>query len=500
VAEPRWNRSLIALVAAWVLVLAALAGAAGYIAVQRFGAGEPVASAPEEPRAGMVLELSPSQIPLANGGLVNGASQPIEAVAAEQTPAADADPAVEAPAASSDTPGSDAEPAAVVEEKADEAVREADGPDPASEEPASQDQASQDQASQDQAPQDQAPQDQAPQDQVLPEAPEQAPAQSATSTSELAANGSGDEAAATSQDEGPQGAAAQGAARPQQEAALPPSDEPPWRQFANDFDQSRPGPRVAIVLSGLGLSAAATEAAIKQLPPEITLSFSPYARLLNEWIALARANGHEVMLDLPMEPLSFPEDDPGPHALLTVLDEEQNQKRLDWLLRRGGSYVGVSAVMGSRFTASAEHMQPILESLQQRGLLFLDNRSSEESTATVLSGRIGLPLVVNNRTLDEAQASRVAINARLSEIERLARENGAAVAMAQPYPVTIERLRDWSAELESRGFVLAPVSALAAIPPELSAPEQSAPEQSAPEQSAPEQSAPEQPAPEQAAQ
>ncbi len=242
---------------------------------------------------------------------------------------------------------------------------------------------------------------------------------------------------------------------------MPPSDEPLWQQYASAFDQSKRGPRVAIVLSGLGLSAAATEAAIKQLPPEITLSFSPYARLLNQWIALARANGHEVMLDLPMEPLTFPEDDPGPHALLTVLDEEQNRKRLDWLLRRGSSYVGVSVVMGSRFTASAEHMQPILESLKERGLLLLDNRSSEDSVAPALAGQLELPLVVNDRALDSAQASRVAINARLSEIERLARENGAAVAMAQPYPVTIERLRDWSAELATRGFVLAPITALA---------------------------------------
>ena len=118
-------------------------------------------------------------------------------------------------------------------------------------------------------------------------------------------------------------------------------------------------------------------------------------------------------------------------------------------------------MMGSRFAASQEHMQPILENLNERGLLFLDNRATEESKAKTLAENIGLPHVVNDRTLDAAQASRLAINARLSEIERLARENGAAVAMAQPYPVTIERLRDWAVDIESRGFVLTPITALA---------------------------------------
>lgn len=457
-AEPRWNRSLIALVAAWVVVLAALAGAAGYVALHRLGTegsgsvAEPEKVAPqEEPRRGMVLELPATQ-PLANGGQANG-SRATATVAAEQSAAPPAESAEPAPQAS-DSATAQATSSDRAASSADESTGETGGAD---------------QSTQDQAALDQASEMPSSQDEALPAAPEQQSSEPLTEGgAEATASDDGAQSAASGQQEAAQEqalqgeGAGQGAAVPQQEARLPPSDEPPWQQYARAFDQSKRGPRVAIVLTGLGLSAAATEAAIKQLPPEITLSFSPYARLLNQWIALARANGHEVMLDLPMEPLTFPEDDPGPHALLTVLDEEQNEKRLDWLLRRGSSYVGVSVVMGSRFTASAEHMKPILDSLKERGLLLLDNRSSEESAAPALAAELELPLVVNDRTLDSAQASRVAINARLSEIERLARENGAAVAMAQPYPVTIERLRDWSAELATRGFVLAPITALAA--------------------------------------
>jgi polysaccharide deacetylase 2 family uncharacterized protein YibQ len=251
-----------------------------------------------------------------------------------------------------------------------------------------------------------------------------------------------------------------------QEAALPRAPElealPAWKRHAQPFEAQDTRPRIAVVITGLGLSSAATEAAIKGLPGPISLSFTPYSRRLNEWIALARVNGHEVLLDLPMEPTSYPNDDPGPQALLTALSSRQNLERLDWALRRATGFVGVTAVMGSRFLASEEHMMPILTELKERGLLFLDNRDSETSVAGPLAQKLGLANAVNDRFLDRAQASRVAIDARLVQLERIARTDGFAVAIGQPYPVTIERLQEWAAEVQTRGFVLAPLSVVAA--------------------------------------
>ncbi|MEE8507230.1 MAG: divergent polysaccharide deacetylase family protein [Kiloniellales bacterium] len=251
----------------------------------------------------------------------------------------------------------------------------------------------------------------------------------------------------------------------EQTAALPPAPSlegmPLWRRNSQPFDARDERPRIAVVLTGLGLSSAATEAAIKQLPPAITLSFTPYSRKLNQWVALARVNGHEVMLDLPMEPTSYPNDDPGPQALLTALSARQNLDRLRWTLDRTTGYVGVATIMGSRFTASENHLEPILTALKNRGLLFLDNRSSDQSVAGQLATRIGVPLAINDRALDRPQASRVAIDARLVQLEGIALAGGVAVAMGRPYPVTIERLREWTREVESRGFVLAPISAVA---------------------------------------
>ncbi|WP_193367100.1 divergent polysaccharide deacetylase family protein [Pelagibius marinus] len=244
---------------------------------------------------------------------------------------------------------------------------------------------------------------------------------------------------------------------------IPPAPEqlPYWERYRQPFNMADTRPRIAVVLTGLGVSDSATEAAINKLPPAITLSFSPYARGLERWIALARSRGHEVMLDLPMEPATFPNEDPGPQGLLIKLSPEENLDRLDWVLSRGSAYVGVAGTLGSRFTASRSAMEPILQDVKARGLIFLDRRTTEESVVPAVAAELGLPRAINNRSIDERQASRVAIDARLAQIERIALTDGYAVAMAQPYPVTLERLADWATELTARGFVIAPISALA---------------------------------------
>lgn len=238
-----------------------------------------------------------------------------------------------------------------------------------------------------------------------------------------------------------------------------PDGRKPWQAYARPFDTTDRRPRIAIIVSGLGLSGAATEAAIQRLPGAITLSFAPYSKGLPQWIALARAAGHEVLMDLPMEPVNFPADDPGPHTLLTSLTADQNRERLHWLLGRVTGYVGVVNRMGSRFTTSATHVRPVLKELEKRGLLFVDSRSSLRSIAAQMAREVGLPRAVNNRFID-GEASRDAIDARLKEIERIAKASGYAVGIGAPFPVTIDRLVRWGRTLDHKHLALAPISAM----------------------------------------
>lgn len=255
-----------------------------------------------------------------------------------------------------------------------------------------------------------------------------------------------------------------GAADPDavQTAALPilPVDPNlPWRLYAAPFADGEPRPRIAIVFVSLGLSDGATEAIIQQLPGPVTLAFSPYSRKLPDWISRARAKGHEVLVELPMEPLNYPDNDPGPLALLDDRPIEDNVTRLEGILDRAEGAVGVAALMGSRFSGDETLIGPILAALGERGFLYVDNSTSPASVVPALSQQIAVPIVINDHYLD-TEASRIAIDGRLQQIERIARSEGAAVAFAMPYPITIERLLAWIPTLEAKGFVLAPVTAV----------------------------------------
>jgi len=262
----------------------------------------------------------------------------------------------------------------------------------------------------------------------------------------------------------PQVAARPAPAAPAPRAALPPLpprdvQAPTWVRFARPFDPEDRRPRVAIVIVDLGKSQAATNAAIQNLGGGVTLAFTPYADGLAQWLALARAAGHEVLLSLPMEPTDFPNTDPGPQTLLTTLTSRQNMERLNWTLERAQGYVGVVNAQGSRFTASTDAMRPVVDRLFARGLLFVDARTTQTSVATKVADDVGVPRAYADRLIDQ-EASRPAIDRALADLERLARQNGAALGIAQTYPVTFERLINWLAQIEGRGIALAPVSAV----------------------------------------
>jgi hypothetical protein len=242
---------------------------------------------------------------------------------------------------------------------------------------------------------------------------------------------------------------------------IAPDGRRPLEVYARPFDRSDTRPRIAIIVGGLGLSRATTEAAIAMLPPAVTLSFTPYAKDLQRYLNSARAAGHEVILELPMEPFDYPHNDPGPFTLLTQTAFEENQDKLEWLMSRFTGYAGVVNEQGEKLLSSAEDLRPLLKGIEERGLYFLDRGTAKNSAVAEIARALGLPYAVSSGPID-AEASRDEIEARLHRLEDLARKTGSAIGTGFNYPVTIERVRDWSETLERRGLVLAPVSALLA--------------------------------------
>lgn len=222
--------------------------------------------------------------------------------------------------------------------------------------------------------------------------------------------------------------------------------------YARPF-QPNGRPKVSVVIGGLGLNAQTTRAAIETLPGEITLSFAPYAEGLQGWIDLARAHGHEVLLETPMEPTDYPANDPGPYTLIAANRPEDTVRKLEWLMSRATGYFGLSNYLGARFIESDQAMATFNGVLKARGLAFVD-----DGLAARRAGPI--PRASADRVIDD-ELSAGAIDAQLKALENGAGARGQSLGSGFAYPVTINQVRVWAAGLQARGLQLAPASALA---------------------------------------
>ena len=127
-------------------------------------------------------------------------------------------------------------------------------------------------------------------------------------------------------------------------------------------------------------SQTSTQEALRVLAPDVTLAFAPYGSSLDRWTQRARTDGHELLLQIPMEPFDYPDNDPGPQTLLTSATSDVNVERLSSFLGRLTNYVGVVNYMGAKFTADDRALSPVVGELATRGLMYLDDGSSSRST------------------------------------------------------------------------------------------------------------------------
>ena len=226
----------------------------------------------------------------------------------------------------------------------------------------------------------------------------------------------------------------------------------------------KPGaPRIALIVGGLGLNAEATSAAVGLLPDAVTLGFAPYGADLERQVARAREEGHEVILQVPMEPVDFPANDPGPHTLTTAAAPAQLTDHLRWHLARFTGYVGVGNFLGGKFMADGPAFSAALREIGARGLFFVDDGTAPLGLTAKLAPALGVQALAADVAID-ADPKAEAVEAALVRLETLARAKGGATGVAQALPGNVERIARFAKALEGRGVALVPASALAGRP------------------------------------
>lgn len=223
------------------------------------------------------------------------------------------------------------------------------------------------------------------------------------------------------------------------------------------------GPRIALLVSGLGIGQAATASAIAKLPAAVSLAFAPYGADLDRSVARAREAGHEVLLQAPMEPFDYPDSDPGPQTLLTTARPPENIDRLAWAMSRFSGYVGIVNLMGAKFMSDPAAFEPVMREIAARGLGFLDDGASPRAIALAAAAKYKTPAARAEIVVDAVPRAE-AIDRELARLEAQAKAKGFVLASASGLPLTIERIARWSRDLEARGVRLVPVSVALRMP------------------------------------
>ena len=240
----------------------------------------------------------------------------------------------------------------------------------------------------------------------------------------------------------------------ERDIAPPADDQSGWRAAAQISQPAHGRPMIAIVMDDLGLDIARSNRTV-DLPPPLTLAYLPYAKTVSSQAKHAKSLGHEILLHMPMEPSG--QADPGPNALLTVLAETELQRRVSRALDRVPGAIGLNNHMGSRFTSNALGMRVVMRELRSRGLLFLDSLTSPRSAGGRVGAELSVPTVTRDIFLDDTD-SREEVRRRLEETERVARRTGTAIAIGHPRDNTLLELAPWLEAVQTRGFVLVPLS------------------------------------------
>lgn len=221
--------------------------------------------------------------------------------------------------------------------------------------------------------------------------------------------------------------------------------------------------RVVVIVGGIGVSQTSSQAAIRKLPPTMTLAFAPYGNSLNRWMQEARKKGHEILLQLPMEPFGFPENSPGQHTISSTYGFEENQANLHWLMSRITNYVGVMNYQGGKILADEAALEPVFDEIAKRGLLFVDDGSAGNSKSAEIAKSSLLPHARVQIQLD-ASRSRQDIAKQIEFLVSEAKRTGIAIGFSNGFTETIDMLAEFSQKAASLGVEITPVSAIVSDP------------------------------------
>ncbi len=212
-------------------------------------------------------------------------------------------------------------------------------------------------------------------------------------------------------------------------------------------------PRIAIIIDDIGYDRK-TALALSDLHPNITFSvlpFSPYGKKISRKL---HAKGAQLMLHLPMEPMEYPDVNPGPGAILSSMTPDQLLEQLKKDINDIPYIIGVNNHMGSKLTTSASQMNQIFTILKKEELFFVDSKTAPKSQGKASARLLKIQFAQRDVFLDNLQDTKY-IAGQFQQLINIAKRHGTAIGIGHPYKATLEALTHLLPQLKKTKIVRA---------------------------------------------
>ncbi len=197
-------------------------------------------------------------------------------------------------------------------------------------------------------------------------------------------------------------------------------------------------PKIAIIIDDIGYDKKIS-LALSDLDSNITFSvlpFAPFGKFISENLY---SKGFQLMLHLPMEPVEYPQVNPGPGAIFSFMSPDELIDQLKKNIQEIPHIVGVNNHMGSKLTARSDQMNQIFSILKKENLFFVDSRTSAKSQCRPSARLLQVKFARRDVFLDNIQNTDY-IAGQLKKLVNLAKKNGSAIGIGHPYAVTLDAL------------------------------------------------------------
>jgi len=215
---------------------------------------------------------------------------------------------------------------------------------------------------------------------------------------------------------------------------------------------------IAIVIDDLGHSDKKLLPFL-ELDVPLTLAFLPYPKKSRDLAKLAKKQGYEILVHMPMEPLDK-NIDPGPDALTSVLNIKDMKDSFRRNFKKIDGAKGINNHMGSKLSLNKSAMEIIIGEVASRNLLYFDSVTVSGTYGWRIAEKRNIPFAKRDIFIDNVKDIEV-ISQQLKALETKAIENGFSVGIGHPYSVTHKALSNWLHRIEGKGIKIVPLSEIA---------------------------------------